>query len=91
VTTAHDGVSAIDLVGRFEPALVLLDIGLPHMNGYDAARKIRDVQGSRVVLVAMTGWGQADDRLRSQEAGFDHHLTKPVDLARLQRILVDLG
>ena len=91
VTTAHDGVAALGLVLRVVPALVLLDIGLPGMNGYDVARALRAQLASPVVLVAMTGWGQAEDRRRSHEAGFDHHLAKPVDPAQLQRILVDLG
>jgi CheY-like chemotaxis protein len=66
---------------------VLLDIGLPKLNGYEAARRIRDQRGGGVVLIAVTGWGQDEDRRRSREAGFDHHLTKPVNLGALQKLL----
>ena len=73
----------------FRPDVVLLDIGLPGMNGYEVARA--HPAGSRgaggMVLVALTGWGQEEDRRRSREAGFDHHLVKPVDLAVLTRLL----
>ena len=72
---------------RIRPDVVLLDIGLPKVNGYDVARKIRESDPQRrIVLVAVTGWGQDEDRRRSQQAGFDHHLVKPVDLAWLERI-----
>jgi CheY-like chemotaxis protein len=87
VRTAHDGVHAVDLAGEFGPEVVLLDIGLPGMNGYDAARGIRAHLGSEVTIVAMTGWGQAEDRRRSSEAGFDPHLVKPVDHDLLRRII----
>jgi PAS domain S-box-containing protein len=88
VNTAYDGVGALGAFDSHRPDVVLLDIGLPRMNGYDVARKIRasDPQGS-VVLVAVTGWGQEEDRRRSQEAGFNHHLVKPVDPASLASIL----
>ena len=70
--------------GEFRPEVVLLDIGLPRLNGYDAARRIRELPGGReVLLIAVTGWGQDGDRQRSKEAGFDHHLVKPVDPAAL--------
>jgi len=87
VRTAHDGLEAIGAAEAFRSDLVLLDIGLPKLNGYDVARKIRDTQGCAVVLVAVTGWGQEKDRRRSMEAGFDHHLTKPVEVAALQEVL----
>jgi DNA-binding response OmpR family regulator len=67
--------------------VVLLDIGLPKLNGFEAARRIREQQGNGVVLIALTGWGQDEDRRRSREAGFDHHLTKPVEFEALQRLL----
>jgi CheY-like chemotaxis protein len=68
--------------------VVLLDIGLPKMNGYEAARRIRDEPwGGKVALVALTGWGQEADKRRSLEAGFDHHLTKPVEPAALEKLL----
>lgn len=89
VRTAHDGLQAVAAATEFHPDLVLLDIGLPKLNGYDAARRIRAVRGDRVVLIAVTGWGQKEDRRRSREAGFDHHLTKPVDLAALNQLLAN--
>jgi CheY-like chemotaxis protein len=65
-----------------------MDIGLPKLNGYEAARRIREQNGSRdMVLIALTGWGQEEDRRRSHEAGFDQHLTKPVDFNALQELL----
>jgi PAS domain S-box-containing protein len=81
---AHDGVAAIEMAERVRPDVVLLDIGLPRMNGYDACRRIRELPwGKDVVIVAMTGWGQESDRQRSREAGFDHHMVKPVDYGAL--------
>ncbi|WP_439621798.1 ATP-binding protein [Gemmata sp.] len=78
--TAHEGEAGVEAAERFRPDLVLLDIGMPRLNGYDAARRIRSRPwGRSVVLVALTGWGQDDDRRRTAEAGFDHHLVKPVD------------
>jgi two-component system, sensor histidine kinase len=91
VLTVNDGPAALREAAAFAPDLVLLDIGLPGMTGYEVARALRanpSLQG--VVLVAETGWGQAEDRRRSAEAGFDHHLVKPIELADLERILRDL-
>jgi two-component system CheB/CheR fusion protein len=87
VATAHDGIAAIAKCNEFKPDLVLLDIGLPGLNGYDVARKIREQHGDRVILIAMTGWGQDEDRRRAHEAGFNHHLTKPVDFNVLNTVL----
>jgi CheY-like chemotaxis protein len=87
VRTAHDGLTAVAEEESFHPAAVLLDIGLPGLNGYEAAQRIRAKRGDRVVLVAVTGWGQEEDRRRSRQAGFDHHLTKPVELDGLRRVL----
>ena len=87
VRVAHDGLEAVGVAAAFLPDVVLLDIGLPKLNGYDAARRIRDERGDGVVLIAVTGWGQDEDRRRSREAGFDHHLTKPVNLGGLQKLL----
>jgi PAS domain S-box-containing protein len=87
VHTAHDGIAAVGAAGVFQPDVVLLDIGLPKLNGYDAARRIRDQLVTAVVLIALTGWGQEEDRRRSKEAGFDYHMTKPVELDALQRLL----
>ena len=87
VETAHDGLAAVEAASRFQPDIVLLDIGLPKMNGYDAGRRIREAQGDGVILIALTGWGQDQDRLRSKEAGFDHHMTKPISFDALQDLL----
>lgn len=82
----HDGPEAIRALQDYHPDLVLLDIGLPGMNGYDAAREIRRRAPGTVKLVAITGWGQPDDKRRSREAGFDLHVTKPVELATLESL-----
>jgi CheY-like chemotaxis protein len=87
VHVAYDGEDAVDKALQFSPEIVLLDIGLPKMHGYDVARRIRDAQGRDVMLVAVTGWGQEDDRRRSREAGFDYHFTKPVDPEDLARLI----
>ena len=87
VRMAHDGLEAVAVAAAFQPDVVLLDIGLPKLNGYDVARRIRDQRGKGVVLIAVTGWGQAEDRRLSREAGFDHHLTKPINLGALQKLL----
>jgi PAS domain S-box-containing protein len=89
--TAHDGVEAIEVADEFQPHAVLLDIGMPKLNGYEAARRMRQKEwGRQVLLVALTGWGQETDRLRSSDAGFDAHLIKPVDAAEIQRLLANL-
>ena len=90
---AHDGVEAVEATTKLQPDVILLDIGLPRLNGYEAARKIREQQEQpgRPLLVALTGWGQDEDRRRSEEAGFDAHLVKPVDEAALGKLLDDLG
>lgn len=91
VRTAHDGVEALGAAESFRPDVVLLDIGLPKMDGYDVARTIRrQPWGERTVLIAVTGWGEASDRQRSAEAGFDHHLVKPVDIGGLMQLLSTL-
>ena len=88
VRTAHDGLEAVDLAATFNPEVVLMDIGLPMLNGFDAARRMRDQPGGNgMVIVALTGWGQEEDRRRSQEAGFDHHIVKPVDPFALEKLL----
>jgi PAS domain S-box-containing protein len=88
VQTAHDGLAAVRAAATFLPEVALLDIGMPGLNGYEAARRIREQPGGwDMVLVAITGWGQDDDKRQAREAGFDHHLTKPVDPAELQKLL----
>ena len=88
IRTAHDGIEAVEVAESFRPELVLLDIGLPRLNGYEVARRIRQQPwGRELTLVALTGWGQDEDRRLSHEAGFDFHLVKPVDLAVLERLL----
>ena len=88
VQTAYDGETAVTLAETFRPDVIVLDIGLPRMNGYDAAQWIRrQPWGRSIVLIAATGWGQDADRERSRIAGFDRHLVKPVDPAELLRLL----
>jgi signal transduction histidine kinase len=89
VQTAYDGLEAVAAAAAFAPGLVLLDIGLPRINGYEAARRIREQPGGReITLIAVTGWGQDEDKRRSREAGFDLHVTKPLDPAILRTLLV---
>jgi len=85
---AHDGAHALELAARFRPQVAFLDIGMPGMDGYETARAMRRVAGlEQVILVALTGWGADSDRQKSSEAGFDHHLTKPVQLDVVQDLL----
>jgi len=85
---AHTGPSALVAARAFEPDVVFLDIGLPGMTGYEVAQRLRTEEGfGRLVLVALTGWGTDEDRRQAREAGFDYHLTKPVDLQEVQRIV----
>jgi DNA-binding response OmpR family regulator len=89
VRVVHDGRAALAELDHYQFQAVLLDIGLPDISGYEVAQRIRGeprFQGMR--LIAVTGWGQADDRIRSREAGFDAHLTKPVDMVLLESLLV---
>lgn len=88
---AHDGLEALRVFESFQPDVVLLDIGLPKLNGYEVARKIRSMPGGdRISLVALTGWGQEDDRRKTREAGFDKHLVKPANYAELTAYLETL-
>jgi PAS domain S-box-containing protein len=88
---AFDGLQAVEAAQWFRPHVILLDVGMPRLNGYDAARHIREQPwGKEVLLVALTGWGQDQDRRKSEEAGFDHHLVKPVDYEALNQILASL-
>jgi PAS domain S-box-containing protein len=87
-TVAHDGLRAIEAVERFRPDIVLLDIGMPKLDGYAVAERLRAMPGgSRLVLAAITGWGQESDRRRAREVGFDFHFAKPVSEAALRRII----
>ena len=86
--TANDGLEAVEAVATFRPEMVLLDIGLPKLNGYEACRRIREQpSGKNIVIVALTGWGQEEDREKSRNAGFDGHMVKPVDFAALTKLL----
>jgi CheY-like chemotaxis protein len=86
--TAHDGQEALEVAAAYRPDLILLDIGMPIMNGYEAARQIRQQPWAKnIVLAALTGWGQDEDRRKSQEAGFDFHITKPIEPAALEKLL----
>ena len=88
VTTVHDGLEAVAAAGAFRPEIVLMDIGLPRLNGLEATRRIREQDwGRSMTIIALTGWGQDNDRERSRDAGCDDHLVKPVDLANLQSLL----
>jgi CheY-like chemotaxis protein len=79
VRVAHDGVETLAVASEFEPEVVLLDLGMPKMDGYETARRLRNESwGQQVMLVALTGWGQQRDRERTAEAGFDLHLVKPI-------------
>jgi PAS domain S-box-containing protein len=90
--TAYDGLEAVEKAATFKPDVVLLDIGLPKLNGYEACRRIREQPcGKNMVLVALTGWGQEEDRQRSRDAGFNGHLMKPVDLDVLTKLLAEAG
>ncbi len=90
VRTAHDGLEALDEAEAFRPDVVLLDIGLPKLNGYEVASRIREQPwGKNTILVAMTGWGQDQDRVHSANAGFNAHMVKPVDHGALKKLLVE--
>src|SRR5687768_11918143 len=88
VALAHSGQAALDLIDGFKPDVVLLDIGMPGMDGYEVARRIRANPANRdIQLIALTGWGQDEDRQRSAAAGFNHHLVKPADVDKLRQLL----
>src|SRR5262249_49671653 len=91
VQTAYDGPAALEAVARQRPQIVILDIGLPEMNGYEVARHLRqDVGRDNLLLVALSGYGTEEDRRRSHEAGFDAHLTKPTSIHELRQALTAL-
>ncbi|HEX4609232.1 MAG TPA: ATP-binding protein, partial [Urbifossiella sp.] len=91
VRTAHDGLEAIAAAEEFRPAVILMDVGMPKLNGLDATRRIREHPwGKAITIIALTGWGQENDRERSREAGCDGHLVKPVSLPDLEKLLTEL-
>jgi CheY-like chemotaxis protein len=91
VQVARTGPTAVEIASAFRPDVVLLDIGLPKLNGHEAAQHIRgEPWGRRMVLIALTGWGQDEDRRRSKDAGLDHHMVKPVEPAALMQLLAGL-
>lgn len=88
VRVAHDGDAALDAVREFRPDVAFLDIGMPGKTGYEVAEAVRaEPWGQEITLIAVTGWGQPDDRLRARTAGFDRHLIKPIDPAEVDRLL----
>ncbi|HET9764103.1 MAG TPA: response regulator, partial [Casimicrobiaceae bacterium] len=92
VRTARGGAAGLELLDAYRPAVVILDIGMPGMDGLELARRIRaTTDGSKLTLVALSGWGQEEDRRRSREAGIDHHLVKPVDVDTLERLLAGVA
>src|SRR5690606_33767618 len=93
VVTVYDGPSALDVIDKFRPDVVMLDIGMPLMSGYDVARRIRERTGDhkRPVLAAVTGWGQETDRSRSREEGFRYHFVKPVEISVLRELIREIA
>jgi CheY-like chemotaxis protein len=89
--TAYDGIEALEIASELQPRVVFLDIGMPRMDGYEAARRLRQLPGGQqMILIALTGWGQERDREKTRLAGFDHHLVKPVEPVTLRRLLAQL-
>ena len=87
---AHDGLEALREAADMLPEVIVLDIGLPGMNGYEVCRAIRSQPwGGQILMIALTGWGQDEDRRRSDEAGFDMHLVKPIDFNDLSKVLLN--
>ena len=88
VQTKHDGPSTLAAVREHKPDVVVLDIGLPQMDGYEVARRLRAMPGGEaMMLIALTGYGQSEDKQRSHDAGFDYHLVKPVDPGVLEKLI----
>jgi CheY-like chemotaxis protein len=87
VSVVYNGPMALDAVRSFDPDVVLLDIGMPEMDGYEVARQIRGMMARSPLLIALTGWGQEDDQRRASAAGFDHHVVKPPDVDKLRELL----
>jgi PAS domain S-box-containing protein len=92
VRTAHDGQAAVEVAADFRPDVILLDIGMPRLSGHEACGRIRALRGGKDAhIVALTGWGQKNDRVRSRQAGFDGHLVKPIEPAALEKLLAELS
>jgi signal transduction histidine kinase len=87
VEVAYGGAEALSAIEKLHPAVVLLDLGMPEIDGYEVAKRIRQTEFDDVTLIALTGWGQEEDRRRAQSVGFDHHLVKPADIMHLQSLL----
>jgi PAS domain S-box-containing protein len=91
VWTAHDGFEAVDAAEKIRPQVILMDVGMPRLNGYEATRRIREqLWGEPMVVIALTGWGQQGDKARAQEAGCNGHLVKPVNLSDLEKLLAEI-
>ena len=89
--TAYDGLEAVRTAAEFRPDAIVLDIGLPKLNGYEAARRIREQPwGQGIMLIALSGWGQDEDKRRALEAGFDRHETKPVEATAIHELLASM-
>ena len=92
VETVHTGPAALEAAQTFQPSVMFLDIDLPGMSGYEVAQQLRsDATMNGLVLIALTGWGSEDDRRRAQNIGFDHHLTKPVEIEKLHSLLIEIA
>lgn len=91
VATANSGREALALGEDFQPRIIFLDLGMPEMDGFATAAKIREqAWGKNIVIVALSGWGQDEDKRKTEAAGFDHHLVKPTELGQLQKLLAEL-
>jgi CheY-like chemotaxis protein len=91
VATATDGADALAVAATFHPQVAILDIGMPGISGHAVARELRTQLGDAITLVALSGLGEASDKARAAEAGFDHHFTKPVDITALAAYLAEIG
>ena len=90
VAVANDGEHAVAMAESFRPDVILMDIGMPRMNGYEACATIRKTEhGKRIHIIAVSGWGQEEDRKKSQDAGFDGHVVKPMEKATLERVIAE--
>jgi CheY-like chemotaxis protein len=92
VRTAHDGLEAVEAAKEFRPEVILMDVGMPCLNGYEATHRIRQQPwGQSITIIALTGWGQEGDRVQSREAGCNGHLVKPINFADLEKLLGELA